>query len=158
MAKFSLRHGSTADTLTREELREELDTAVKQWWQEASRGSTTARFSASAAVASTAVTLPATGAERLGPDIGFAWAVQRITAYGLSTNDVLSVYRNSSIDSNFIGIITPTSPFHIGKLGLILRGDEQIIVTGTSLTATGTITINGDALQTAELDIYKEFW
>lgn len=154
--KFKLHAGSEVDVLTKEELKAGLTDNTASWFQEMARGMSTARFDATAAVdGSAALAIPANGQTTIGPDIGFAWALQRITADGLTTNDVLVVYRNSVTPANRLGIITPTQNFHPGGKGALLRGRERVMITGTALTATGDITVNGEAIEVAESDLYK---
>jgi len=156
MPKTQLKAGSHVETLSQAELEAVLGKQTQTWFQEQARGFSTARFGDVSTVASQAVTVPATDDTVFGPDHGFAWAVQRISAQGLSTNDILKVFRNDENNLlNFLGYITATANFAPGSKGVILRGGEKLIVTGASLTATGDVVINGEALQCAELDIYK---
>lgn len=152
--KFKLHAGSELDLLTPEEHRQHLADVVKQWWQEKARGTTQERFAATATIATAALTWPSTSSGDVGPKDGFAWLVRRITASGLSTNDSLSVFRNAAIPANLIGFITPTTPFTSSR-GFLLRSREKIVITGASLTATGDITINGEATEVSEMDISK---
>jgi hypothetical protein len=153
--RFQLAAGRTIDVLTQTELKAGLTEQTASWFQEMARGLNTARFDAVSTVATGAVTLPGPGVRSLGPDVGFAWAVQRITADGLADQGVLVVYRNSAQPVNRLGTITSSSPFHAGSKGALLRGDERLIITGASLTATGDIAVNGEAIEVAESDIYK---
>lgn len=155
MARYKIANNAEINLLTQSELDTSLDRVTKDWYQEAARGVSTARFSAIATVAASAVTLPGSDQQRIGPKDGFAWAVQRVTAAGLSTNDQLLVYRNSVSALNLVGVITPTASLHPGSKGLILRNDETLIAVGSSLTATGDIVINGEAVELPELDIFK---
>lgn len=156
MPKSQLKAHSYIETLNQAELVEALTKQTTTWFQETARGFTTARFSSSATVASNAVMVPSNDDQTFGPDQGYAWAVQRVSAQGLSTNDVLKVWRNDENSPyNFLGYITATSNFAPGSKGVILRGGEKLIVTGASLGATGDISVNGEAVQASELDIYK---
>lgn len=155
MARFTIRNQGEIDLLTQKELDTTLDRVARDMQQEAARGVTTARFSAIVAVANSAVSIPATDQQRIGPEQGLAWAVQRVTAANLGTNDQLLVYRNSPVALNLIGVITATAPLKPGSKGLVLRGDERLVLTGASLSATGDIVVNGEAIELPELDIYK---
>lgn len=144
------------DVLNQHELRAHLDAQTTSWFQERARGETTERFDATGTVVTGAVTIPAVGdKQKLGPQKGFLWKVERITADGLGSGDVLFVYRNSVQPRNKIGYITAASSFPIGGKPPILRGDEKLVITGASLTATGDITINGEAAEVAEADFWK---
>lgn len=153
--RFKLQAGREVDVLTKEELQAGLTANTASWFQEKARGLSTARFDGTATVAAAAVSIPAPGQAAIGPDVGFCWAVQRVTADGLQANDVLVVYRNSAQPINRLGTITATSSFHPGSKGCILRGDERLIITGATLTATDDITVNGEAIEATESDIYK---
>jgi hypothetical protein len=153
MARFPLVHGSHIETLTQDELKHHLDQQTVGYFQEMARGLSTFRFDSFATVAGASVTLPASGA--LGPELGFAWSVQRITADNLGAADVLHVYRNVATPGNLLGTITAGQSFHAGSKGAILRSDERLVITGTALTATGDITVNGEGLEVPELSLYK---
>jgi hypothetical protein len=154
MPKAQLKANGHVETLNQAELEAALSKTTAAWFQELARGFTTARFGNTSTVAAGAVQVPALGSSDVfGPDDGFAWRVGRISADGLSTNDVLKVYRNGTA---YVGSITATSNLSPGK-GLILRGGEFLVITGASLTATGDITVTGEAISASELDIYKLF-
>jgi hypothetical protein len=88
----------------------------------------------------------------LGPPDGFAWAFQRITAAGLASADVISLYRgvpsSGTVDaSNFMNVLTGTAPsWHPGRTGLMLQPGESVVASGTGLTAT-QVTITGEVIQ-----------
>lgn len=151
MPKTRMGAGAEVETLNQHELAEVLTQQTAAWFQEQARGYTTPRFGNSATVTGGNVMIPADDSDRFGPDQGFAWRVTRVSADGLSTNDVLKVYRNGTV---FLGTVTATSSLSPGK-GIILRGGEYLVLRGSSLTATGDITVTGEAAQSAELDIYK---
>jgi hypothetical protein len=154
--RFKLKAGSEVDVLTKDELRAGITEGTKSWFQERARGVSTARFQATGTPdGSGNLVLPGPGERPMGPEVGFAWTVQRITADGLADGDVLVVYRNSATPSNRMGIITPDRFFHAGSKGALFRGDERIIITGAGLTATDDVTINGEAIDVSESDLYK---
>lgn len=156
MAKTKIQAGAEIDTLTLEELEKGLSRGTREWFQEEARGVSTFEIRDAAVVALSAVTLPASTSIGYGPDSGTAWAVQRITAAGLGTNDVLKIYRDAITDVNFVGQCTAASPvFKPGSKGLILRGGQRLVMNGTSLAATGFVSVNGEGIEIAETDIYK---
>lgn len=156
MARHTITNGGTFEVLNRAELTAALDKQTIDWFQEQARGLSTARFDGQAVVASAAVTIPAAGSpNRLGPKMGFAWAVQRVTAVGLLTGDTLGVYRSALTPHNFLGVLTPTTSLHIGSKSIILRSDENLVITGNSLSATGDIVITGEAIEVPETDLFK---
>lgn len=152
MPKTRMKANSELETLSQAELEAVLTKQTAAWFQEQARGYTTARFGNSATVAAGSVTIPAvSSADTFGPDYGFVWRVGRISANGLSSNDVLKVFRNGV---TFVGVVTATANLSPGK-GLILRGGEWLTLTGASLGATGDVTVTGEAVSAAELDLFK---
>jgi hypothetical protein len=153
MPTTKLGAGQQVETLNQAELHHELTKQTTAYFQEQARGFTSARFGPVAVtVSGGSVTVPGADATRFGPDQGWAWAVQRISADGLAANDVLKVYLNGTI---YVGQITAAANFAPGSKGCVLRGGDFLVVKGSSLTATGDIVVNGEAAQAAELDIYK---
>lgn len=155
--KHVIKNGGEINLLTQEELNQSLGTVVTGMQQEQARGLSTARFEGIGTIAGGILAIPGvTGDYPMGPDTGFAWAVQRISCDGLGTNDILKVYRNGVSGYGFIDILTAAKPsIRPGGKGVILRSGEQLVVTGAGLTATGDLVINGEALETSELDLYK---
>lgn len=156
MAKHRITANAEIDLLNQSELTQALDRQTRDWFQEEARGFSTARFGSISTISGGNVTVPAQGGDKIGPDAGFAWAVQRISAKNLATNDKILVYRNSVSDLNFIDELTATSlRLSFGGKGLVLRAEETLILTGTGLTATGDVIVNGEAIEVPELDIFK---
>ena len=155
MPKAEMRAGQEIETLSQAELEKVLTKQTTTWFQEQARGFTTARFADTGTPDTGAIQIPATDDMVFGPDQGFAWAVQRITAAGLADDDVLLVYRNTVSDLNLVGFIEATRSFAPGSKGCILRGGEKLIIVGASLAAAADVSVNGEALQVAELDLYK---
>lgn len=155
--KHTLPGGYHLETTTPAETRELLDAHTVNSLREKARGLGTADVPTwTATVAAGAVAFPGNSDNRMGPRAGLLWAVQRVSAAGLAAGDTLKVYRGTGVDQNFIGNITAAAGFlHIGGHGFLLRGEQFISITGASLTATGVITITGDAIECSELDLYK---
>lgn len=151
MAKTKLNANNTIDTLTQDELRVHLDKTVKDWFQEEARGFTTAPIITIGTPAIGALALPAPGANKIGPAAGYAWRVDRLTATGLASGDTITVSRDATV----IDVLTfAKATIYPGK-GLMLRAGQNLNFAGTGLTATGQVTITGDATETGEPDIYK---
>lgn len=156
MARTKIAPGQVIETVTPAELVHELDKYTANWFQEKARGVTTFRTVATDTVANNAVTIPGPNEDVIGPNPGFTWIVLALRAFGLATGDTLTVYRNSANPQNFLGTVTFANPvIYFGSKSLILKGDEKLILTGSSLTATGDITVNGEGLECAEPDLYK---
>ena len=155
--RTEIKAGAFLDAVSPTELATHLDRFTADWYQEKARGITIARFDAFGAVASTAVTVPPVGAaEPIGPFKGFAWLVHSIRVAGLATGDTISIYRNVANNNKFLGTMNFATPYiSYGSKGLILLGEEKLVFTGASLTATGDITVNGEGTQCPEPDLYK---
>ena len=155
MAKYTIKNNSEIELLTQKELEQSLTKTAEALMQEQARGLGTFRFNSQGTISGGIINLPgATGNTPMGPEAGFAWAVQRISCDGLGTSDVLKVYRNVATPAQFLGILTATTYLRPGK-GIVLRSDEQLVVFGTGLTATGDLVVNGEGLEVGELDLFK---
>lgn len=78
-----------------------------------------------------------------GPGQGWYWAVQRISVDGLASGDAVKVFN----DTRFVGWITYQPGFiTFGKHGLVMKAGDYLRVVGTSLTATGTVNVTGQAV------------
>lgn len=157
MAKTRLNANSTIDTLTQDELYETLTKQTVSFFQEMARGFTTARFDTYGVPTGDDddLLLPASSERPIGPQDGFAWTVKRVSVYGLGDGDVVNLYRNSVGPSTFIDQLTDTSPVVKFDKSFILRGGESLIASGTGLAGT-EIHLNGEAVETSELDLYKQ--
>jgi hypothetical protein len=156
MAKTNLRAGAELDVLTRDELAETIDKQTRDWFQEQARGVSIGRFKDAAAVAGSAVALPALGALPYGPRLGYLWDVKRITVTGLTGTDTVSVFRSTTNAVDLLDTFTVTKPTIYPK-GIRLRGAdaEKLLFSGSSLAATGFVSVNGEADEVAETDFYK---
>ncbi len=148
--KHTIKNGGHLELLNQAELDESLGRVATSITQEQARGLGTARLYGEGTPAAGALSIPSPGDAPIGPETGFAWAVQRITADGLAAGDVLKVYRGNML----LGVLTPTQSLE-GSKARILRSGESLTITGTALTATGQIVINGEAIETSELDLWK---
>lgn len=158
MGIFTIKNGGKVEVITPAEQRAMLDKQTKDWWEEKSRGVQPVRFVGYDPVVGGAVSFPNTGDVVIGPDPGCAWSIYRISVRGLATGDTLNVFRSngtSATDENYIGQLTFAAPVLLPGKGLILRGGEKLFVTGSQLSATGTITLNGEAQEVPDVDINK---
>jgi hypothetical protein len=153
-----LRAGATIDMLTPGEFKKHLGDQIAQTVAEWAIGVKPMRFQATGTVANDLVTIPAAqnGQLKLGPSPGFLWKVERISAYGLASGDVLQVHRTETDGSAFLGNLTAATGYlHIGGEGMLLYGGESIVLTGASLTATGQIIVNGEGVEVPALMLWK---
>jgi hypothetical protein len=71
-----------------------------------------------------------------------------ISGVASAEGDILQVHRTESDGSALIGTLSYSEPWlHIGKGGIILYGGESLLVTGSGLTATGQILVNGEGIE-----------
>lgn len=92
----------------------------------------------------------------LGPEDGYAWDLRRITVQGLTAAQVVSLFKEvnnprSGNPQNFLWTFSApgTSPgptWNPGG-GLVLRAQEQLLLTGTGLTAAPVL--SGEGTQVA---------
>lgn len=156
MARVTIAPRNVIETVTEAELVHHLDRYTENWFQERARGIGLVRPRAIDTVAGGAITLPGPNEDLLGPNMGFVWDLHVLRAAGLATGDSLTVYRNSANPGNFLCGLSAASPvFAFSSKSCFLRGDEKLIITGTGLTATGDIAVNGEGFECAEIDLYK---
>jgi hypothetical protein len=165
MTVVKIQAGATFETTTPKEVGEVVRTAYSETFQEMAEGVKPMRFSANAVVSGTDVTIPQllSGEVPLGPQPGYVWVVQRISAYNLAANDVLAVHRSNAdntVDgSSFIGnIVASEAPggfLHVGSKGFLLYGGESMVLVGTGLAATGNIQVNGEGIEVPAFMLWK---
>jgi hypothetical protein len=134
MAKVKIQAGAELDTLSRDELRSELDRFFVNWRGEVARGIKPRRVSAFADVdGSGAVTLGESGEQILTPSDGFVWRVERLSITGYDpSSDALALYHSSVSDSAVIQPVLDT--YNI--LDEIVSAGERLIVSGTATAST----------------------
>lgn len=156
MAKFTFKANSEFETLTHEEMQDALTINQRNWFREMARGVKHMQVPPTIGTPATGtLTLPTVGGEPIGPNPGFVWAVQRLSAAGLRSTDVLSVYRNNVDPQNFVGNLTATSPMLLfGDKGFLLKDGDTLAFNGTSLSATQVI-VTGELVECATIDIWK---
>lgn len=148
MAEVKLAAGAKFDVLNRKELHEVLRTVTQDWFSQVSRGDRYKRFHASAAVDAIDSSVEIGGSGQpdsgLGPAPGFVWAVNRVGIGGLDSGDVVSLFINDSGPASLVRPgIDGYADFSSGQL--VLYPGDVLMVTGTTLGATGDITVTGQA-------------
>lgn len=157
MAKFSFKANSEFETLTNEELHDTLNMTQRNFFREMARGLKHMQLQPQIGTVSGGnVTLPTIGSgANNGPQPGFVWAIQRLSAYGLRTNDILNVYRNTVDPQNFVGVLTNTSPMAVyGDKGFLLKDGDRLVFDGSALAATSVV-VSGEFIECATIDIWK---
>ena len=120
------------------------------------------------AVASTdgsgALTLPAKGAPPLGPELGYAWSVRRISVNGISggTNAFLNLYYSDSAGgTGLIKFIDSLSTFDAARYAssgaLIVTGGRSLVLSGGVLGASVQVAVIIGAWQ-APAERAAELW
>lgn len=146
MPEVKLQAGAKLDVLNKRELKETLDTVTRDWFSQVARGDRYRRFSASGTIAGAAVSIG--GAVQrdavLGPAEGFVWAVQRIALHGLDLLETVELHLN---DDGPASVVHPAvDQYHaFGPYELVLYPGDTLLVVGTGLTSTGTVTVTGQA-------------
>lgn len=87
-----------------------------------------------------------------GPNTGFSWAIQRITLAGFgATTDAVTIYKGTSpahaTPQNALNTLSPAVTngvvtWHPGGKGLLLRGDESLVLGGTFTGTTGIMNVD----------------
>ena len=155
MAKQELKAGAVLETTTPEETRHMLVRGIQDWFQERARGLDAWRFEATDTVVSSALTIPGTGDDGIGPQPGFVVMLFALHTSPLNTADTLTVWRNRSNPGRRLAQLTNAAPDVFPGKGIVLRGGEKLIVTGSSLMTTGDVTVSGEGVICADTDLYK---
>jgi len=151
--KTRLQAGAELDLISKDEMREVLQTVQKDWFSQVARGDRYPRFSAAATIADSGFTIDGTQRtyERMGPAEGFVWAVQRIAVDGLTTytedtlaTEPVALYLNDTGPSSLV------HPALVGyhdfsQTQLVMYPGDTLVVVGADLTATGQVTVTGQA-------------
>lgn len=158
--KTPIEAGKVIETATPAEVRKEILDGNRDWFRERARGIQPWRYeSEPVTVSGAAVTLPGNGQLKCGPNPGFCILVTTLRVLGLSSGDVLSVYRNS-VNSvpveQFVMPATGTVQVIVcSSKSLFLNSDDKLIFKGTSLTATGDVLVTAEGIECPAPDLYK---
>ena len=155
--KTFFKVGAALDFLSPDEFKKHLGDKLHEAFAEFATGAKPMRFSASGTVVNSAVTIPGAqnGQLKIGPSAGFYWRVDRVSAYGLASGDVLEVHRTTTDGSMFLGYLPASTGYLDVPEAPILQGGEYLLLVGSSLTATGQITVNGEAAEVTSLMYWK---
>lgn len=148
MAKVRLELGAELDLLNKDEMASVLG-HHGSWEREAAFGLRQQDLPVMAGTAAGGVLnlgADQPSGTQCGPKAGWYWAVHRISIDGLASGDAMKVYK----DTRFVATITQASGSFatFGKNGLVLKDGESLLVKGTGLTATGLISVYGEATTT----------
>jgi len=157
--KTKIAAGEVIETSTPAETRHAMAEVVTEYFQEQARGVGRWSFiSQPVTVAGAAVKLPASTDNECGPNNGFCVQVRTIRIKGLSSGDVIKVFRNSASGEQVDeGVMPATGTLLVLResKGLFLFSGEQLVFTGAGLTAVGDITISCEGSEVPAPDAYK---
>lgn len=158
--RTTLELGGVFDTLTRDELHEELTETAQTYFQQYARGVKYLRMpTASATIASNAFTIDGTSGPTLGPRTGYIWTFRRLAVTGLGTGttpDVANLYRNNTSAPPVWQFNGNNFVYTFGKTEMLLLPGETLSLTNLgSVTATGTIYLSGDLIEVAAEELFK---
>lgn len=153
-----LQPGGTIDTLNREELHHELAGISQEFFRQFGKGVKYLRFGPFATnVINSSFIIH--GSQGIGPREGFAWAIRRITVWGLTsgvTPDIANLFRTSMSGPPIWQFNGNNFAYTFGKLEMMLLPGEHIsLVNSGTIAATGQISISGDVLEIAAEEISK---
>lgn len=158
--KTEVRAGAVIETATPEEVQHALRTGVADYFQELARGVSPWRFqSAPVTVAGGLVTVPGHNDNACGPNNGFCVAVQTVRIRGLAAGDVVKIFRNSingeQVDEGVMAATGTLLVIREGSHGLFLNSGEELVFSGSGLTATGDVTVSVEGTECSSIDAYK---
>lgn len=146
--KFVLDFQSEIDILTKDELDDSLAAARDGYVRALLRGIKWMRLPILRGTAQGGALVLGAQDATVGPESGFAWSLRRIAVAGLSSGDVVGIYRNSSnnppmwqVDDSF-----PFAKFGLGEM-VLTGGDEMVVASIGAFGATGTIQVTGELLE-----------
>lgn len=157
MAKQKIQAGATIDTVTHQELNDALGAHLRSWVAETAVGGRFTRFAASGTIASSAVSIGGSGADRhLGPGPGFVWDVRRlrITPAGaaINTADIFGIYINDNGPASLVERSDDVNAgfrrtwVWSGQL-VLYPGDNLLVQNIGTLASTGGLTVSGQVLE-----------
>lgn len=152
MAKFRLSAGAELDMLTKDELDDSLQSQWDREWTARGRGIKYVRLPVlTGTLTGTYPTSTTSLDNTCGPDQGYAWAIRRVAAAGLGTSDQLYIFRNSVRAATLLTVLVGTGTNADVELSgvqmVLMPGDKLIAAPGATFTASGTITVSGEAVE-----------
>lgn len=149
--KAVINAGVEVDFLTPKEHQDQLAAGLRSWSQELGRGVRYRRLALYGTVpaAGSTVTIPGTNDDgNAGPSDGFMWSIRRLTPHNLGEG-TLAVYLNDAQPSNLVvPALTTLLQFEPGAL--VLHSTDQLVITGTGLTAEARITVTAGVKEAPE--------
>jgi hypothetical protein len=101
---------------------------------------------------------PYTG-QVISPNQGYVWSIRRLTANGLGTGsspDILNIYRNGTQGNPVWQLNGNNWGYSFGPTEMMLLPGESLVASSLgSLTATGQISLTGDAIEVPQAMIGK---
>lgn len=173
MAQTRLDIGSMVDFLTKGELDDSLSKSADRAEQAVLRGIKYFRlppvtgtvFSGTIGGASGSSGVPGIFSQFVSPESGYVWTVTRLAISGLfnansgTTQDIVGVYRNSTLQPPVAQLTANAPVATFPKLGLVMKAGDFLVMTQVknqagntsgTLAATGNITLAGEAIEVPE--------
>lgn len=157
MARYKIDAGKEIETVTPAELRGELSA----WMVDAAKGlrivgiqaQGTANATTGAVRVGGHVTL---GGGKLGPRVGFVWAVQRLAVRIGDAPAAYSLYVNASNPQNLVRDVSGAANGYcgFGKSELVLLQDDALVISGVG-AASDNVFITGSAIEAPVGLLYK---
>lgn len=152
MAKVKLDFGAELDVLTKGELDQSLagqpDALVRSW----TRGIKHIRLPRLRGQASGGALTLGIEQPQSGPDMGFAWSIQRLTVTGLTTGagsgtpDIINLLRSGTGGDLLWQLNGDNLAYTFGKGQITLYGGDTLVAVSVgTFAATGVITLSGEA-------------
>lgn len=158
--RTNLELGAILDTVSPDELDRIVRQAAADWQREEARAVKYLRFGPlQATINAAAFTFDGSGNSQAGPRAGFIWSIRRLLVTGLAagaTPDVINFYRNNPTGRPVWQLNGNSFGTTFGKTELLLLDGETLSFANSgSITATGTIGVDGDVVEIAAEQIWK---
>lgn len=161
--RTALELGAQLDMVSPEELEAAFAQHAQTYFQQLARGVKYLRFGPfPVTIAAGAFSFDGSGADQnlaAGPREGFVWTIRRLLVSGLGTGgtpDVINFYRNKASGIPFWQLNGNSFGQTFGKCEMLLLGGETLCFANSgSITATGQVTVSGDAIEVAAEEIWK---
>ena len=145
--KQKFNAGAELDLITKDEVKELLNSSRTSWFNEVAKGDRYKRFSAQGTVtAGGTLAIGAVVNQRIGPNDGFVWSLKRLNVFATTAFDPSSdtglLYLNDPSPSSLVRALSSTYT-QFGNNEVVMYPGDTLYVAFTGLTATEIVTISG---------------
>lgn len=159
MVKVKINAGAEIDTLTREELRQELRLMTSDWMAEVTRGFKFRRFLALGPITAGAVSIVDGVDNTLGPGAGMVWSVTSISVAGLALNDSVDCLVNDKDPIGSIARVAGTGQYptiRFNSPDIVLQENDTLSFTASGLVSTASqLQVFGRCIEIPRVLSYK---